>query len=114
MRVFFPGLAEAAGAAYSIMASALPVARLELLDELSIKVINRDLNRTYLEKPALFLEFHSSTGTAIEEESAVAEKLVRDAGALDITFAKHEQDRAPKWDPRNNFYWPFFHSTPAT
>src|SRR5260370_38799222 len=48
MRVFFPGLAEAAGAAYSIMASALPVARLELLDELSIKVINRDLNRTYL------------------------------------------------------------------
>src|SRR2546426_451719 len=112
MRVFFPGLPEAAEAAYSIMASALPVARLELLDELSIKVINRDLNRTYLEKPALFLEFHSSTGTAIEEESAVAEKLVRDAGALDINVAKHEQDRAAQWEARHNFYWAFVHCNP--
>ncbi len=77
MRVFFPSLAEAAEAAYRIMASSLPVARLELLDELSLKVINRDLNRHYLEKPALFLEFHSSTGNAIEEELALAEKLVR-------------------------------------
>jgi len=114
MRVFFPGLAEAAGAAYSIMASALPVARLELLDELSIKVINRDLNRTYLEKPALFLEFHSSTGTAIEEESAVAEKLVREAGALDINVAKHEQDRAAQWEARHNFYWAFVHCNPGS
>ena len=113
MRVFFPGLTEAAEAAYRIMASALPVARLELLDELSIKVINRDLKRTYLEKPALFLEFHSSTGTAIEEESAIANKLVRVAGALDINVAKHEQERADQWEARHHFYWAFVHSNPG-
>jgi D-lactate dehydrogenase (cytochrome) len=113
MRVFFPGLAEAAEAAYRIMASALPVARLELLDELSIKVINQDMKRTYLEKPALFLEFHSSTGTAIEEESDFAEKLVRDAGALDINVAKNEQERSDQWEARHNFAWAFIHCNPG-
>jgi len=85
LRVFFPGLVEAAEAAYRIMASALPVARLELLDELSIKVINRDLQRNYLEKPALFLEFHSSTGEAIESESELVDKIVRKPGRLTST-----------------------------
>jgi D-lactate dehydrogenase (cytochrome) len=113
MRVFFPGLPEAAEAAYRIMASALPVARLELLDELSIKVINRDLKRTYLEKPALFLEFHSSTGTAIEEESDLAEKLMRSAGALDINIAKNEQERSDQWEARHNFAWAFMRCNPG-
>src|SRR6266516_2796235 len=113
MRVFFPSLAEAAEAAYRIMASSLPVARLELLDELSIKVINRDLKRTYLEKPTLFLEFHSSTGMAIEEESALAEKLVRDAGALDINIARNEQERSEQWEARHNFAWAFMRCNPG-
>jgi D-lactate dehydrogenase (cytochrome) len=113
MRVFFPGLPQAVEAAYRIMASALPVARLELLDELSIKVINRDMKRTYLEKPALFLEFHSSTGTAIEEESDLAERLVRDAGALDINIAKNEQERSDQWEARHNFAWAFMRCNPG-
>jgi D-lactate dehydrogenase (cytochrome) len=113
MRVFFPGLAEATEAAYRIMASALPVARLELLDELSIKVINRDLKRTYLEKPALFLEFHSSTGTAIEEETSLAERLARDAGALDINTARNEQERSDQWEARHNFAWAFMRCNPG-
>jgi D-lactate dehydrogenase (cytochrome) len=114
LRVFFPGLEEAAEAAYRIMASALPVARLELLDELSIKVINRDLQRNYLEKPALFLEFHSSTGEAIESESELVDKIVRKAGALDINVAKHAQDRADQWEARHNFYWSFVRSNPGS
>src|SRR5215469_8221509 len=114
LRVFFPGLVEAAEAAYRIMASALPVARLELLDEHSIKVINRDLQRTYLEKPALFLEFHSSTGEAIEAESELVDKIVRETGALDINVARHAQDRADQWEARHNFYWSFVRSNPGS
>ena len=114
LRVFFPGLVEAAEAAYRIMASALPVARLELLDEHSIKVINRDLQRNYLEKPALFLEFHSSTGEAIEAESELVDKIVRETGALDINVARHAQDRADQWEARHNFYWSFVRSNPGS
>ena len=105
LRVFFPGLREASEAAYRIMASALPVARLELLDELSISYINRDLEQPYPEKPALFLEFHSSTAEAIVEEARLAERLVRAAGALDIATATSAEERAAQWEARHNYYW---------
>lgn len=114
LRVFFPGLQEAAQAAYNIMASALPIARLELLDDLSIGFINRDLQHNYLEKPALFLEFHSSTAEGIEEESRVAEELVRKAGALDIHAARSEQERVEQWEARHNYYWAVVHSNPGS
>jgi D-lactate dehydrogenase (cytochrome) len=65
------------------------------------------------EKPALFLEFHSSTGTAIEEESALAERLARDAGALDINIARNEQERSDQWEARHNFAWAFMRCNPG-
>lgn len=112
LRVFFPGLREAAQAAYKIMASALPVARLELLDELSIEAINAYLHLHYMQKPALFLEFHSSTAEAIEEESRVAEQLMREAGALDINVAKNAEERDVQWEARHNYYYAFINSHP--
>src|SRR5689334_14458090 len=69
MRVLFPSILSAAQAAYAIMASALPVARMELVDELGIRSINHYMHRGYPEQTALFLEFHSSTAAAIEEET---------------------------------------------
>lgn len=105
LRVFFPGLREASEAAYRVMASALPVARLELLDELSIGFINRDLGQNYLEKPALFLEFHSSSSAASEQESSQAEQLMRETGALDIAAARSAQEREEQWEARHNYYW---------
>ena len=79
LRVFFPSILAAAQAAYAIMASALPVARMELVDELGMQSINRYMRRGYIEQTALFLEFHSSTAAAIEEEVRLVEELVRDA-----------------------------------
>ncbi len=113
LRVFFPGLREASEAAYRIMASALPVARLELLDELSLGFINRDQGQNYLEKPALFLEFHSSSAQAISEESRLAEQLMREAGALEINAASTAEERAIQWDARHNFYWAVVRCNPG-
>lgn len=113
LRVFFPSLREASEASYRIMASALPVARLELLDELSIGFINRDLGQNYPEKPALFLEFHSSSAEAIAEESRLAEQLMREAGALDITAASSAEEREAQWEARHNYYWAVVHCNPG-
>lgn len=113
LRVFFPGLREASEAAYRLMASALPVARLELLDELSIGFINRDLKQSYPEKPALFIEFHSSSAAAIAEESNQAESLMREAGALDVTAASSAEEREAQWEARHNYYWAVVHCHPG-
>ena len=117
LRVFFPNLTAAAEAAYSIMASALPVARLELIDRLGLRAINQFLQRTYPEQPALFLEFHSSTAESIAAESRAAVALVTASGAQEITVATTEEDRIAQWEARHRLYWatrglhPTYHHT---
>jgi len=97
LRVFFENLNATAQAAYAVMASGLPVARLELVDELALQAINRYLERSYPEKPALFVEFHSSTREALEAESSLALELMREAGAISIDTARTQEERTAQW-----------------
>jgi len=113
LRVFFPSILAAAQAAYAIMASALPVARMELVDELGMQSINRYMRRGYTEQTALFLEFHSSTAAAIEEEVRLVEELVRDAGASDISIARTQQERTAQWEARHHLYWAIVNAHPG-
>lgn len=112
LRVFFPELVAAAEAAYMIMASALPVARLELVDTLSMRAINQYLGRTYPETPALFVEFHSSTRESIDAESRDAVSIARDAGALAVDVARTQAERTEQWAARHHLYWAIRHLYP--
>jgi D-lactate dehydrogenase (cytochrome) len=107
LRVFFPTLTAAAETAYMIMASALPVARLELIDALSMRAVNRYLNRDYPESPALFIEFHSSTAESIAAESRDAEAIAREAGAFSVDVARTQAERSAQWEARHHMYWAF-------
>jgi D-lactate dehydrogenase (cytochrome) len=113
LRVFFPSIQAAAQAAYAIMASALPVARMELVDELGLQSINRYMGRGYTEQTALFLEFHSSTAKAIEEEAQLVEELVREEGATDISIARTQQERTAQWEARHHLYWAIVNAHPG-
>jgi D-lactate dehydrogenase (cytochrome) len=105
LRVFFDTLEATAEAAYSVMASGLPIARLELVDDIGIRAINQYLGRTYPENPALFLEFHSSTLQALEAEAHLATELMQDAGALSIDAARTQEERNAQWEARHQAYW---------
>jgi D-lactate dehydrogenase (cytochrome) len=111
-RIFFPSVIAAAQAAYSVMASALPVARMELVDEPGMRSINRYRKRDYAERPALFLEFHSSTAASIEEEVRLVEELAREAGATDISIARTREEQAAQWEARHHIYWALVNSFP--
>lgn len=105
LRVFFDNLTHTAQAAYAVMAGGLPVARLELVDEIGIKAINHYLGRDYPEKPALFVEFHSSTREALEAESSLAIELMQGAGAISIDTARSQEERSAQWEARHQAYW---------
>jgi D-lactate dehydrogenase (cytochrome) len=105
LRVFFPSLEQAAEAAYSVMASGLPWQGLNLVDALGIKAINRYLSRDYLEQSALFLEFHSSSKTALEAEAALAVELMQDVGASSLNVARTQEERTAQWEARHQAYW---------
>lgn len=105
LRVSFATLEDAAHAAYALMGSGLAVARLELLDELSLQAVNRYLSAQFPEKPALFVELHSSTQPALEEEAALAVGLMQEAGALQIDVARSQEERTAQWQARHQLYW---------
>lgn len=113
LRVIFPSITAAAEAAYSVMASALPVARLELVDELSMKSVNRYLGRDYREAPGLFLEFHSATAEAMEAEVGLVEELMQEAGAIELTVARNAEERTAQWEARHNAYWALVNMHPG-
>jgi D-lactate dehydrogenase (cytochrome) len=103
--VSFPDLTSAAQTAYGIMASALPVARLEIMDELSLRAVNQSLGRSYPERPTLFIEFHASTAASIAAEADLAREIATDAGASDIAQASGADERAALWEARHQAYW---------
>ncbi|MBF6594800.1 MAG: FAD-binding oxidoreductase [Thermaceae bacterium] len=105
LRVFFASLETAAEAAYALLGSGLPLARLELLDELSLRAINRYLGHDYPQKPALFVEFHSSTKAALEGESRAALELVNAVGAIAVDTAITQEERSAQWEARHQLYW---------
>jgi D-lactate dehydrogenase (cytochrome) len=111
-RVFFETLEQSANAAYSIMASGLPAARLELVDALGIQAINRYLQRDYPEQPALFLEFHSSSRAALEAEVALVTDLMHEAGAQEISTARTSEERTAQWEARHQAYWALVNTHP--
>src|SRR4029079_10140656 len=74
----FPSVEEACNATIQTLQSGIPVARIELLDELQVKASNAYSKLTLPESPMLLLEFHGTEqGTA--EQSArfgeIAEEL---------------------------------------
>jgi D-lactate dehydrogenase (cytochrome) len=113
LRVFFPTITAAAEAAYAVMASGLPVARLELVDALSMRSVNRYLGRDYQEAPGLFLEFHSSTAAAMAAEVALAEALMHEAGATEIAMARTPEERTAQWEARHQVYWALVNMHPG-
>ncbi|MCS7172025.1 MAG: FAD-binding oxidoreductase [Armatimonadetes bacterium] len=113
VRAFFPSVLEAAQAAYALMASGLPVARLELLDAAAMAAINAFLHRNYLEQPALFVEFHASSEAAMRQEAQTALELVRSCGATSLDVARTPEERSAQWEARHRAYWAFTHQFPG-
>lgn len=83
----------------------IPMARIELLDEVQMKgmnIFNPDLNLP--EKPHLFLEFHGSNA-GVKEQVELFESVVDEFGASDFQWATNAEDRNRLWTARHNAYY---------
>jgi D-lactate dehydrogenase (cytochrome) len=101
----FPDIESAVNTVILAIQIGLPLARVELLDELQMKgmnIYNPDMGLP--ETPHLFLEFHGSeTGVAEQVESFAA--LVGEHGGSDFQWATKTEDRNRLWQARHNEYY---------
>lgn len=100
----FPDLEGAVSAVVNCLQAGLKMSRIELLDEVQIRICNAYSNLTFPETPHLFLEFAGSkSGT--DEDVAFMKAIVADHGGGDFEFAERLEDRNRLWKARHNCYY---------
>lgn len=100
----FPSIERCCQAAIAAIQSGIPVARVEFLDELMVRVVNADAKLSLPEQPMLFLEFHGSRA-AVSEQSQRFGEIVRDFGGTDFEWALKPEDRTKLWRARHHVFW---------
>jgi D-lactate dehydrogenase (cytochrome) len=91
----------AVATAIALIQAGVPVARLELLDEVMIRGVNAHSGLAIPEQPTLFLEFHGSEA-AVAEHAAAAQEIAQDNGGTGFQWSTRPEDRARLWTARDN------------
>jgi D-lactate dehydrogenase (cytochrome) len=79
----------------------IPVARIELLDEVQMDAINRYSKLDYPVQPTLFLEFHGSAASAAEQAETV-QAIAAENGGGDFRWTGRTEERNKLWQARHD------------
>jgi D-lactate dehydrogenase (cytochrome) len=100
----FESLEGAVNSVILTIQSGIPVARIELLDEVQMDAVNRYSDLDYPVLPTLFFEFHGSDAAVAEQAERVGE-IARELGGGDFRWTKHTEDRNKLWQARHDAYY---------
>jgi len=84
--------------------SGIPVARIELLDEVQMGACVAYSDLDYPALPTLFFEFHGTEAGVKEQAERVAE-IAAELGGRDFRWATRQEDRTKLWQARHDAYW---------
>jgi D-lactate dehydrogenase (cytochrome) len=82
----------------------LPLARIELADEVQVRACNAYSRLTLPETPTLFVEFQGTPASAHEQVEAFA-KIALSEGGGELIWAERPEDRSKLWQARHDAYW---------
>jgi D-lactate dehydrogenase (cytochrome) len=100
----FQTLKGAVNAVITTIQMGIPVARIELLDEVQMDAINRYSDLDYPAQPTLFFEFHGSDSGVKEQTERVGE-IASEFGGGDFQWATRTEDRNKLWQARHDAYY---------
>lgn len=100
----FPDLATACQTVIAAIQYGIPLARIELLDELQIRASNTYSDLDLPEAPSLFLEFHG-TPASVEEQVREFGAIAAEFGGGDFRWENKEEDRQKLWQARHDAYF---------
>src|SRR6187551_3583759 len=100
----FPSVEAACNAAIATIQSGIPVARIELLDELQVKALNAYSKLDLPETPMLLLEFHG-TQAGVKEQSESFGEIAADLGGGPFRWTANAEERTKMWQARHDAYW---------
>jgi len=81
----------------------IPVARIELVDDVQMDAINKYSKLDYPVQPTLFFEFHG-TENGVQEQSELVNEISQEQGGSDFVWARKAEDRSRLWQARHDAY----------
>ena len=105
--VTFPSIRDAASAAAEVMQTGIPVAAMEIMDEVQMKVVNMGgatAPRVWKELPTLFFKF-SGTKAGVKENISLVQRITKANKGGNFEFAKDEREQKLLWSARKESLW---------
>jgi len=100
----FPDVKAACDATIMAIQMGIPVARIELLDDVQMAACNAYSDLNFPETATLFLEFHG-TDTSVAEQMALFGDIAEELGGGPFETATKTEDRNKLWQARHDVYW---------
>ncbi|MDW6020718.1 FAD-linked oxidase C-terminal domain-containing protein [Mesorhizobium sp. BAC0120] len=100
----FPSVEAACSAVIATIQMGIPVARIELANQLQMKAMIAYSKLDYPETPCLFVEFHGSEA-GVAEQAAVFGEIVAEYGGGPFISATAAEERAKLWKARHDAYF---------
>ncbi|MCR9256288.1 MAG: FAD-binding protein [Alphaproteobacteria bacterium] len=101
----FPSVDDAVNAVILTIQSGVPVARIELLDDVQMGAcIEYSGLERYSAAPTLFFEFHGTEAGVVEQAETVR-AIAADFGGTDFQWTTKAEERNALWQARHDAYW---------
>ncbi|MCD9149942.1 FAD-binding oxidoreductase [Pseudophaeobacter flagellatus] len=103
-RCSFRSVDDACRAVMMTIQYGVPVARMELLDEMSVGAANAYSKLSLPQTPLLLLEFHGSDASVLEQSETFA-AIAEEFGGFDYEATSTAEERNKLWQARHDMYW---------
>jgi D-lactate dehydrogenase (cytochrome) len=100
----FGRLEDAVNTVIETIQTGVPVARIELLDALTIRGFNAHFGYAMPEQPTLFLEFHGSEA-GVREQAETVGAIAGEHGGQGFQWTANAEERNRLWAARHNVYY---------
>ena len=108
----FPSIEAAVRTTIQIIQMGIPIARVELIDANTVRMVNAHSKLTLREEPQLLMEFHGSPASVKEQAEAVQE-IAAEQGGNAFEWATTPEERTRLWTARHNAYFAAIQSKPG-
>ncbi|MDQ6881987.1 MAG: FAD-binding protein [Pseudomonadota bacterium] len=108
----FPSVEAAVRTTIQIIQLGVPIARVELIDVNTVRMVNAHSKLTLREEPMLLMEFHGSP-SGVKEQAEAVQEIASDHGGTAFEWATTPEERTRLWTARHNAYFAAIQSRPG-
>ena len=103
----FPSIRSAADCVFRVVRAGIPLAAVELLDDVQMRCINDSgsTSKSWTEAPTLFFKFSGASPAAVKDSISAVRAAAKAEGSKSFEFARNEEEADELWAARKEALW---------